>query len=89
MPASWMSLVTREAAAQGQWSATMLNKKIIINADSEAYRLETPRTVGFRVGMTSSGVIGRRLENLFEVPMETPRKIDELLRALDGHADDD
>lgn len=66
----------------------MLNKKTIKNADGETNRLETPRTLGYRMGMNSSGVIGRRLENLYEVPDETPMRFDELLRVLDGRADE-
>ena len=65
-------------------------KKIAMKADREFDRMETPRTVGFRAGMSSSGVIGHRLGNLYEVPGETPDRMDELLRALarrDGRRD--
>ena len=67
----------------------MLNNKITITASTEACRLETPRAMGFRTGMSSTGMIGRRLENLFEVPAETPRGMDELLKVLDRRDGDD
>ncbi len=65
----------------------MLNKKFVMNVHEQAGRLETPRAVGYRVGMTSPGIIGRRLGHLYEVPDETPRRFGELLQVLDQRVD--
>ena len=66
----------------------MMTKKIAANADSETGRLETPRAVGYRSGMTSSGVIGRKLGHLYAVPADMPDRIDELLQVLERHGDE-
>lgn len=38
---------------------------------------------GFRTGMSSPGVIGRKLDKIYRVPNEIPREIGTLLHAID------
>jgi hypothetical protein len=45
-------------------------------------RLETPAAAGFRSGMSSSGVIGRKLGSLYQVKSEIPQDIHSALRDL-------
>ena len=46
-------------------------------------RLETPGAVGYRPGMSSSTVIGRKLGSLYELPVERKREIETALETLD------
>ena len=62
----------------------MRTNDTIMNAREGVARLETPQTVGFRVGMSSSTVIGRKLERIYDLPSDTPREIGELLKVLDS-----
>ena len=48
-----------------------------------AARLETPPMTGFRPGMSSSSVIGRKLGSLYNVPAEPKREIETVLETLD------
>jgi hypothetical protein len=45
-------------------------------------RLETPATAGFQRGMSSSGVIGRKLGSIYEVESQLPQEMDYALRDL-------
>lgn len=47
-------------------------------------RLETPSMAGYRRGMSSSGVIGRRLGSMYGIEPDLPREIDLALRQLDS-----
>ena len=49
-----------------------------------AGRLETPPMAGFRPGMSSSSVIGRKLGSLYNVPADPKREIETVLETLDG-----
>ena len=46
--------------------------------------LETPRVTGYRAGMSSTSLIGRRLARVYEVGADVPRDISALLRDLNG-----
>lgn len=46
-------------------------------------RLETPSSVGYRAGMSSCGVIGRKLSSLYSIPDDTPEQIDDLIEQID------
>ncbi len=48
----------------------------------EENRLETPSMSGFRRGMSSSGMIGRRLGSMYEVDSDLPHEMHSALRAL-------
>ncbi len=45
-------------------------------------RLETPSMMGYRFGMSSSGVIGRKLNAVFGVESNVPREMDTVIREL-------
>ena len=45
--------------------------------------METPLMTGFRPGMSSSSVIGRKLGSLYSVPAEPTREIETVLETLD------
>ncbi len=51
--------------------------------DEGEARLETPDTVGFRAGMTSAGVIGRKLGKIYTPPVDAPKAIGELASIID------
>ena len=46
-------------------------------------RLDTPSSSGFRRGMTSTGVIARKLETIYDLPSDTPS---EMVTAIDAIA---
>ena len=46
-------------------------------------RLESPAMVGFRSGMTSTGVIGRKLCQMYTPPVDAPKAIGELATVID------
>ena len=46
-------------------------------------RLETPQTVGFRPGMTSTGVIGRKLGTIYTPQPDAPKAIGDLADVID------
>ncbi len=46
-------------------------------------RLETPRVVGYRDGMSGTGLIARRLARVYDVAAEMPRDMGALLHTLD------
>ena len=52
-------------------------------------RLETPAMVGYRFGMSSSGVIGRKLSAVYGVANELPREMDRAIRQLHDRLDSD
>ena len=45
-------------------------------------RLDTPLTAGYRTGMSSSSVIGRKLSAIFGVEPSMPREMDCCIREL-------
>ncbi len=45
-------------------------------------RLETPLMAGYRAGMSSSSVIGRKLSSIFGVEASMPREMDCCIREL-------
>lgn len=47
-------------------------------------RLQTPRHVGYRNGMTATHMIGDRLSRVYEVASELPGDMGAVLRNLDG-----
>ncbi len=49
----------------------------------ERMRLDTPRSSGYRRGMTSTGVIARKLETIYDLPASTPSEIERALDAID------
>ena len=49
--------------------------------------LETPRVVGYRSGMSATGLIGRRLANVYDVATEVPRDMGALLRTIGDKVD--
>ncbi len=84
----WVSAVKEQAGSRigvvvDNWLKMMPNKNNAVDIRSEVSRLETPYMVGFRLGMTSSTVIGRKLERLYDLPSDTPLEIGELLKVLD------
>ena len=54
-----------------------------MDAKSGDFRLETPMMTGYRAGMSSSSMIGRKLGRLYDPPADMPSEIDEVLRVLD------
>lgn len=46
-------------------------------------RLESPAMVGFRSGMTSTGVIGRKLSKIYTPSDDAPKAIGDLAGAID------
>ena len=50
---------------------------------SDENRLETPFMVGYRTGMSSTGVIARKLGSMYDVPSDILHEMESLLRALD------
>lgn len=46
-------------------------------------RLETPSMTGYRSGMSSFGVICRKLPTVYSAPSDTPEEIDAVLVKLD------
>lgn len=46
-------------------------------------RLETPSMVGFRTGMSSCSVIGRKLGSMYSVPADCPERMSTLIKAID------
>ena len=53
-----------------------------MNPKNEGDRLETPVVAGYRMGMSSSGMIGHRLGRMYGLSSELPREIGEMLQAL-------
>jgi hypothetical protein len=51
-------------------------------SDPSDSRLETPAMAGFQRGMSSSGVIGRKLGSIYEVESQLPQEMDYALRDL-------
>lgn len=54
-----------------------------MDANGHVDRLETPLMAGFRAGMSSCGVIGRKLGKMYNVPSDRPDRIETLIRAID------
>ena len=50
---------------------------------AEDFRLETPSMTGFRAGMSSSKVIGRKLDRLYNPPADMPSDFGQLLQLID------
>ena len=48
-----------------------------------AGRLESPKMAGYRVGMSSSTVIGRKLGAVYDVPADRKTEIESALQTLD------
>ena len=61
----------------------MDRKDFAMNANAATLRLETPRATGYRAGMTSSSMIARKLERLYDLPADMPREIGDILQVLD------
>lgn len=59
------------------------SRPIRIGQTVETCRLETPSMSGYRPGMSSSCVIGRKLGMMYDVPADMMNDIEGLLRALD------
>ena len=53
-----------------------------MNPKAEGDRLETPVMAGYRAGMSSSSMIGRRLGRMYEQSSEMPREIGDALQML-------
>ncbi len=53
-----------------------------MDAKVEGDRLETPVMAGYRAGMSSSSMIGRRLGRMYEQSSDVPREIGDLLQLL-------
>ena len=60
----------------------MRTNDFAMNAKAEGDRLETPVTAGYRTGMSSSSMIGRRLGRMYEPAGEVPREIGDALQVL-------
>ena len=60
-----------------------LNERRNIMGRNARERLETPVTVGYRPGMSSCTVIGRKLGSLYGVPADPKREIETALETLD------
>ena len=54
-----------------------------MNAKSDMNRLETPVMAGFRAGMSSCSIIGRKLGAMYNVPSDRHDRIEALLRTID------
>ena len=61
-----------------------LNERRTITGQHARERLETPVAVGYRPGMSSCSVIGRKLGSLYDVPAERKREIETALETLDS-----
>lgn len=57
--------------------------RFVMGQKLEADRLETPAMAGYRRGLSSSGVIGRKLGGMYHVPADAVSAIESLLRALE------
>ena len=60
----------------------MRTKDFAMNPKPDGDRLETPVTAGYRAGMSSSSLIGRRLGRMYEQSSEIPREIGDMLQVL-------
>lgn len=60
-----------------------LNERRNIVGRNARERLETPNSVGYRPGMTSYSMIGRKLGSLYELPADRKREIETALETLD------
>lgn len=69
--------VMRASASRNQFSMT-----------PESNRLETPTMTGYRAGMSSQGVIGRKLGAVYGVQPELPEEMDAALQDLDDRLRD-
>lgn len=61
----------------------MSTNETATGGEQRVARLETPEMAGYRAGMASSHVIGRKLDRLYGLPSDMPRKMGEALRAID------
>ena len=53
------------------------------DAQDTNVRLDTPDSVGYRAGMTSTCVIGRNLGKVYTPPADAPQAIHELAHVID------
>jgi len=53
-----------------------------MNSKPELQRLDTPRSTGYRPGMSSSCMIGQKLGRVYSVEGEVPPAIGEMLQTL-------
>ena len=58
-------------------------KDFAMSSKNSTDRLETPQASGYRVGMSSSSMIARKLERLYHLPADMPREIGDMLQVLD------
>ncbi len=65
----------------------MRSRDYAMDAKSEAFRLETPAMSGFRAGMSSSSMIGRKLGRLYNPPADMPSDIGQLIQVIDRKFD--
>ncbi len=61
----------------------MDRKDFAMDGNATTMRLETPHASGYRVGMSSSSMIARKLERLYNPPGDMPRAICDMLEVLD------
>ena len=61
----------------------MDRKDFAMSPKASTLRLETPHASGYRAGMSSSSMIARKLERLYNLPADTPREICDILQVLD------